>query len=41
MKVLSVGMMFCDIPLSPVPQNILSIDNSKIEPSVPVPAGMP
>lgn len=35
MKVLSVGMMFCDIPLSPVPQNILTIDNSRIEPSVP------
>ena len=31
--------MFCDIPLSPVPQNILSIDNSKIEPSVPSTGG--
>lgn len=36
---MSVGMMFCDIPLAPVPQNILSIDNSKIEPSLPSAGG--
>lgn len=35
MKVLSVGLAFCDIPLSPVPENILEIDNSIIEPSIP------
>ena len=34
MKVLSVGLAFCDIPLSPVPGNILEIDNSIIEPSI-------
>lgn len=32
MKVLSAGLAFCDIPLSPVPENILRIDNSIIEP---------
>lgn len=32
MKVLSAGLAFCDIPLSPVPGNILKIDNSIIEP---------
>ncbi len=31
MKVLSAGLAFCDIPLSPVPGNILEIDNSMIE----------
>ncbi|MEY8507504.1 carbohydrate kinase family protein [Lachnospiraceae bacterium 42-17] len=31
MKVLSAGLAFCDIPLSPVPGNILEIDNSSIE----------
>lgn len=31
MKVLSVGLAFCDIPLSPVPGNILEVDNSRIE----------
>lgn len=30
MKVLSAGLAFCDIPLSPVPGNILEIDNSSI-----------
>lgn len=35
MKVLSTGLMFCDIPLSPVPADILQRDNSEIEPSVP------
>lgn len=34
MKVLSAGLAFCDIPLSPVPENILEIDNSSIEPPV-------
>lgn len=34
MKVLSVGLAFCDIPLSPVPANILEIDNSSIEPVI-------
>lgn len=35
MKILSAGLAFCDIPLSPVPENILEIDNSIIEPSIP------
>lgn len=35
MKVLSAGLAFCDIPLSPVPKNILELDNSRIEPSIP------
>lgn len=35
MKVLSTGLMFCDIPLSPVPADILKKDNSEIGPSIP------
>ncbi len=37
--VLSVGMAFCDIPLSPVPENILKLDSSRITPSVPSSGG--
>lgn len=32
MKVLSVGMMVCDIPLSPVPRTIFSMEKAEIEP---------
>lgn len=32
MNILCVGMMCCDIILAPVPHNILSIDNCRIEP---------
>lgn len=35
MKVLSVGMIFCDIPLKPVPSNIMELDNRQIEPVQP------
>lgn len=35
MKVLSIGLMFCDIPLSPVPADILKRDNSEIRPPIP------
>ncbi len=31
MKVLSVGMAFCDIPLRPCPANIMELDNSMID----------
>jgi len=34
MKVLSVGLIYCDIPLSPVPLDIFERDNSVIEPVV-------
>ena len=32
MKLLSIGMAFCDIPLRPCPQNILKLDNWHIDP---------
>ncbi|PYG88006.1 sugar/nucleoside kinase (ribokinase family) [Ruminiclostridium sufflavum DSM 19573] len=39
MKVLCVGMMVCDIPLHPVPGNILKLDSWKIDNPVPTTGG--
>ncbi len=39
MKILCVGMLVCDIPLYPVPDNILKLDSWKISNAVPTTGG--
>jgi sugar/nucleoside kinase (ribokinase family) len=39
MKVLCVGMMVCDIPLYPIPENILKLDSWKIDNPAPATGG--